>query len=46
MIQFGETPLHYAVDNQDMSDVLKVVRLLIDNGADLNITDKVSHCYS
>ena len=39
MVQYGRTPLYYAVGSG-------VCGLLIDNGADLNIIDKVSQCYS
>ena len=42
MVQYGQTLLHCAVHS---GNGLEAFRLLIDNGADLNITDKVSHCY-
>ena len=39
IVQYGQTPLHY------ISSV-STMKILIDNGADLNVTDKVSHCQS
>ncbi len=39
MFQYGETALHIAACNGQ----LEILRLLINNGCDLHITDKVNY---
>ena len=39
IVQYGRTPLHYVL-------TVSTMKILIDNGAELNVTDKVSHCQS
>ena len=47
IVQYGETPLYNVSKGvREWSESIKVMKILIDNGADLNVTDKVSHCQS
>ena len=39
IVQYGQTPLHHVLS-------VSTMKILIDNGADLNVTDKVSLCQS
>ncbi len=41
VLQDGETALHRAANNGQ----LEIATLLINNGCDMNIIDKVSHTY-
>ena len=43
IVQYGQTPLHYA---SMFLQRIEAMKILTDNGADLNVTDKVSHCQS
>ena len=43
IVQYGQTPLHYA---SMLLQRIEAMKILTDNGADLDVTDKVSHCQS
>ena len=44
-MQDGETALHHAIDNPSGKEDIDMVRLLWENGADINSKTKVSMIY-